>query len=50
MMIDYIDQLYKHGWESDADCDKWWKVGYPETIYTFAEAVQVYEEWFYSDG
>jgi hypothetical protein len=20
-----IDQLYSRGWESDADCEKWWR-------------------------
>jgi hypothetical protein len=44
-----IDQLYNRGWESDSDCDKWWKAGEPETVYTMAEAIQAYEDWLYAE-
>lgn len=26
------DELYKHGWESDADCTLWWKADDPERL------------------
>jgi hypothetical protein len=39
-----IDQLVRHGWESDENCERWWKAGEPETVYTFEEAVAIYAE------
>lgn len=43
-----VDQLYRHGWESDEGMEKWWKAGEPETVYTLQEAIQAYEEWMNS--
>jgi len=44
-----IDQLYNRGWESDADCEKWWKAEEPEKVYTFDEAIKAYEDWLYDE-
>lgn len=42
------DVLYNRGWDSDPDAVKWWKAGEPETVYTFQEAVEAYEDWIAS--
>lgn len=39
------DELLERGWESDEACEKWWREGEPETVYTFAEAVERTEDW-----
>ncbi len=39
------DAMYRHGWDSDPDGEKWWKAGEPETVFTFQEAVEAYESW-----
>lgn len=44
-----VDQLYRHGWESDADCEKWWKTGEPDDVFTLQQAIEAYEDWMYSD-
>lgn len=44
-----IDQLYNRGWESDGDCEKWWKAGEPEKVFTLSEAIQAYEDWLYAE-
>lgn len=40
---DHVDPevLYRRGWESDDDCDRWWRKGEPETTYTFAEVCEM---------
>lgn len=43
------DVLYRRGWESDEEGEKWWKAGEPETVYTIDEAIQAYEDWLYSE-
>jgi hypothetical protein len=45
-----VDDLYKRGWESDENGEMWWKRGEPENRFTFAEAIQAYEDWLVDDG
>lgn len=40
-----IDQLYRHGWESDESCERWWKLEEPEVVYTLSQAIEIYEEY-----
>src|SRR4051794_31164821 len=42
-----VDQMYKRGWESDANCDVWWKAGEPGKTYTFQAAVQAFVGSFF---
>lgn len=44
-----IDVLYKRGWESDENCEVWWKAGEPETTYTLDEAIESHLDWLLSD-
>lgn len=39
-----VDFLYGRGWESDPDCEVWWKAGEEETRYTFQQACEIEEE------
>jgi hypothetical protein len=43
------DDLYRHGWASDENCEVWWREWDPDTKYTFEEAIQAYMEWLVSD-
>jgi hypothetical protein len=44
------DVLYRRGWESDPNCERWWKADDPDKIYTFDEAVEIYLDWVCNDG
>ncbi len=37
----------KDGWQSDEDCERWWKKEDLEKIYTLDEAIRAYEDWLY---
>lgn len=38
-----VEDLLRHGWESDPDCEKWWRSEEPGTIYSLQEAIEMYE-------
>ena len=40
-----VDLLYARGWESDADCNVWWRTGEPEDKYTIQQAWEAYCSW-----
>jgi hypothetical protein len=40
-----VELLYRRGWDCDESAERWWKLEEPERIYTFAEAVALYEAW-----
>ncbi len=44
-----IDYLYQYGWESDADCENWWKSSFPEIIFTYDEAIEACKDWLFSE-
>lgn len=43
-----VEVLYNHGWESDPDCEKWWKSDEPERIYTLIQAIESYQDWMFA--
>ena len=44
-----FDVMYRHGWESDEEFERWWKTGEPETVYTLEEAIRLYQDWLTSE-
>jgi hypothetical protein len=39
-----VDELYRRGWESDENCEVWWKTEEPEKTFSFDEAIKWYED------
>lgn len=39
------EQLYRLGWDCDETCEKWWKIGEPEDVYTLKQVIEWYWDW-----
>jgi len=44
-----VDFLYQRKWISDPDCEKFWREGEEDNVYTFEQACKIEEERSWED-